>query len=122
MILITHDLGIVAETCENVAVMYAGEVIEYASLKDLFENPSHPYTQGLFGSIPNLEEDVERLKPIEGLMPDPTNLPSGCVFHPRCPHATDICKKERPLGKEISQGHTVKCLIYDGKVQAKEVQ
>lgn len=122
MILITHDLGVVAETCDNVAIMYAGEVIEFASLEQLFENPSHPYTQGLFGSIPNLEEDVKRLKPIEGLMPDPTDLPSGCTFHPRCPYAEDICSKEWPDSTDIGDKHLVKCLIYQGKVKPKEVQ
>lgn len=122
MILITHDLGIVAETCDHVAVMYAGEVIEFASLEQLFRNPRHPYTLGLFGSIPNLTEDVDRLKPITGLMPDPTALPSGCPFHPRCPHATDLCSKEEPKVVDIDGGHEVKCLIFEGKVTPKEVQ
>ncbi|NLW40021.1 MAG: ABC transporter ATP-binding protein [Tissierellia bacterium] len=121
MILITHDLGIVAETCDKVAVMYAGEVIEYATLEQLFENPKHPYTIGLFGSIPSLEHDVERLKPIKGLMPDPTNLPSGCPFHPRCSHAQDICKERKPIVTNIEEGHMVKCLIYEGVIEAKEV-
>ncbi len=121
MILITHDLGIVAETCDKVAVMYAGEVIEYATLEQLFENPKHPYTIGLFGSIPSLEHDVERLKPIKGLMPDPTNLPSGCPFHPRCSHAQDICKERKPIVANIEEGHMVKCLIYEGVIEAKEV-
>lgn len=122
MILITHDLGIVAETCDHVAVMYAGEVIEFASLEQLFRNPRHPYTLGLFGSIPNLTEDVDRLKPITGLMPDPTALPSGCPFHPRCPHATDLCSKEEPNVVDVDGGHEVKCLIFEGKVTPKEVQ
>lgn len=122
MILITHDLGIVAETCDNVAVMYAGEVIEFATLEQLFRNPKHPYTLGLFGSIPNLTEDVKRLNPIKGLMPDPTDLPSGCPFHPRCPHATDVCAKEIPDVVQVEEGHEVKCHIFDGKVTPKEVQ
>ena len=112
MILITHDLGVVAETCDHVAIMYAGEVIEYASLEALFNDPKHPYTIGLFGSIPNLVEDVERLNPIEGLMPDPTDLPSGCPFHPRCPHAQQICQQEKPVDTEVGAGHVVKCFIY----------
>lgn len=119
MILITHDLGVVAETCDKVAVMYAGEIIEYASLEQLFRNPKHPYTVGLFGSIPNLEEDVERLKPIRGLMPDPTDLPKGCKFHTRCPHAEEICKEQDPV-VTIEEGHEVKCLIYEGLVEPKE--
>ncbi|SHJ99932.1 peptide/nickel transport system ATP-binding protein [Caminicella sporogenes DSM 14501] len=119
MILITHDLGVVAEVCDKVAIMYAGEIVETASLEQLFENPRHPYTVGLFGSIPNLEEEVDRLKPIKGLMPDPTNLPKGCKFHPRCPYAKDICSKQEPKITEIENGHKVKCLIYEGLVDAE---
>ena len=119
MILITHDLGVVSEVCDRVAIMYAGEIIETASLEQLFENPKHPYTVGLFGSIPNLEEEAHRLKPIKGLMPDPTNLPSGCKFHPRCPYATDLCSKQEPKGSEIEAGHNVRCLIYKGVVDAE---
>ncbi|KXG76500.1 ABC transporter ATP-binding protein [Thermotalea metallivorans] len=118
MILITHDLGVVAEVCDKVAIMYAGEIVETASLEDLFENPKHPYTWGLFGSIPNLEEEVERLNPIKGLMPDPTNLPSGCPFHPRCPKAADVCKKQMPKTTDLGNGHKVRCLIYEGIVKA----
>lgn len=121
MILITHDLGVVAETCDKVAVMYAGEIIEYATLEQLFEEPKHPYTVGLFGSIPNLEEDVDRLKPIRGLMPDPTDLPLGCTFHPRCPHAQAICEEQQPITRDIGDNHQVKCLIYEGLVEPKEV-
>lgn len=121
MILITHDLGVVAETCDKVAVMYAGEIIEYSSLEQLFEEPKHPYTIGLFGSIPNLEEDVNRLKPIKGLMPDPTDLPSGCSFHPRCPHAQPICAEQDPVNTDLGDNHQVKCLIYEGLVVPKEV-
>ncbi|WP_069649791.1 ABC transporter ATP-binding protein [Caloranaerobacter ferrireducens] len=122
MILITHDLGVVAEVCDKVAIMYAGEIVETASLEQLFENPKHPYTLGLFGSIPKLDEEVDRLKPIKGLMPDPTNLPSGCKFHPRCPYAKDICAKQEPKVTEIENGHKVKCLIYEGLVDVEEVK
>ncbi|KGG80217.1 ABC transporter ATP-binding protein [Caloranaerobacter azorensis] len=122
MILITHDLGVVAEVCDKVAIMYAGEIVETASLEQLFENPKHPYTVGLFGSIPKLDEEVDRLKPIKGLMPDPTNLPSGCKFHPRCPYAKDICTKKEPKVTELENGHKVKCLIYEGLVDVKEVK
>jgi peptide/nickel transport system ATP-binding protein len=118
MILITHDLGVVAEVCDKVAIMYAGEIIEYASIEDLYNDPKHPYTVGLFGSIPNIEEDVERLSPIKGLMPDPTNLPSGCPFHPRCPKAKDICKEQVPATTDLGNGHKVRCLIYQGLVEA----
>ena len=84
MIMITHDLGIVAEICDTVAIVYAGRIVEYGTLEDIFERTSHPYTQGLFESLPNLDDRSARLKPIPGLMPDPTNLPEGCAFCPRC--------------------------------------
>ena len=119
MLLITHDLGVVAEACDKVAIMYAGEIVEYADIENLFEHTKHPYTLGLFGSIPNLTEDVERLKPIMGLMPDPTDLPTGCKFHPRCPHADPICAEKHPEEYEVSPGHKVRCLIYTGEVQPK---
>lgn len=122
MILITHDLGIVAETCDRVAVMYAGEIVEIASLEQLFQEPKHPYTIGLFGSIPNLEEDVDRLNPIEGLMPDPTDLPTGCKFHPRCPHAQELCSEQEPLSKDIDNNHVVRCLMYEDVLEAREVK
>lgn len=109
MILITHDLGVVAQTCDHVAIIYAGEIIENGTLKDVFTNTKHPYTKGLFGSIPNINEDVKRLNSIPGLMPDPTRLPKGCKFHPRCNLATDICKNEIPGTTKISDNHYVRC-------------
>ena len=114
MILITHDLGVVAETCDRVAVMYAGEIVESGSLADIFESTAHPYTVGLFQSIPSLDEDVDMLKPIPGLMPDPTALPKGCKFHPRCPRATERCAQVNPSAVELSPGHRVRCLLYGG--------
>ena len=113
MILITHDLGIVAQTCEQVAIIYGGEVVEYADVFTIFENRMHPYTQGLFNSIPKLNEDVNRLVPIEGLMPDPTNLPTGCKFCTRCQYATDRCREEAPCQREVEPGHYVVCHLYD---------
>ena len=110
MLLITHDLGIVAETCDQVAIMYAGEIVEYGSLEHIFDNTKHPYTKGLFDSLPSLDKDVERLKPIKGLMPDPANLPTGCKFHTRCDHACEECKTTEPAFKEIEPGHFVRCL------------
>ena len=112
MIMITHDLGIVAMTCDKVAVMYAGEIVEYGMVEDIFEGKvNHPYTVGLFGSIPNMEQESERLSPIEGLMPDPTNLPDGCKFSPRCPKCMDICRKQQP--KDIYSGtHRVACYLF----------
>ncbi|HAS73968.1 MAG TPA: dipeptide/oligopeptide/nickel ABC transporter ATP-binding protein [Clostridiales bacterium UBA8960] len=113
MIMITHDLGIVAEVCDKVAIMYAGNVIEYTDKVRLFTNPRHPYTVGLFNSIPDIESDVEKLKPIKGLMPDPTDLPPGCPFHPRCDKAMPICSTRMPKNTEIEPGHFAKCLLYE---------
>jgi len=112
IILITHDLGIVAEICDKVAIMYAGEIIEYGTAADIYEGESrHPYTEGLFGSIPDLEVESRRLNPIDGLMPDPTDLPHGCKFHPRCPKCMDICKKVQP--PECVEGtHMIRCHLY----------
>lgn len=113
MIMITHDLGVVAEVCDKVAIMYAGKVVEYTDKRRLFTTPKHPYTLGLFNSIPNVEEDTERLNPIKGLMPDPTDLPSGCSFHPRCPKAMKECSQRVPKNTEVEPGHYVNCLLYE---------
>ena len=112
MIMITHDLGIVAQTCDNVAVMYAGEIIEMGSAEDIFTCPiHHPYTDGLFGSLPNLKEKTDRLHPIAGLMPDPTNLPKGCKFAPRCDKCMEICK-EVPPEVYVDGTHYIRCHLY----------
>ncbi len=107
LILITHDLGVIASMCDKVAVMYAGEIIEYGAIEQIYENTSHPYTKGLFNSLPDIDSENSVLRPIKGETPDPTNLPSGCLFHPRCELATEKCAQEEPtyLGKE----HLVKC-------------
>jgi len=110
MLLITHDLGIVAETCDEVAIMYAGEIIEFGTLEHIFNNAKHPYTIGLFGSIPSLDKNVHRLNPIQGLMPDPADLPSGCKFHERCSHMREECKEIIPDNVEVEPGHNVRCL------------
>lgn len=112
LLLITHDLGVVAETCDDVSIMYAGEIIEAGSLRDIFKKASHPYTVGLFNSLPSLDDSVKRLEPIHGLMPDPTNLPEGCKFHPRCPKCFEQCKTVNPKSVEITEGHYVKCLLF----------
>ncbi len=116
MLLITHDLGVVAETCDKVAIMYAGEIVEYGTLEDIFDHTSHPYTEGLFNSLPSLDEDVERLKPIRGLMPDPADLPKGCKFNPRCPYADEHCQTVEPELKEIAPGHLCRCHHCDKDV------
>lgn len=118
MILITHDLGVVANVSDDVAIVYAGEIIEFGSKRSIFKNPVHPYTVGLFGAIPDLNQDTRRLANIEGLPPDPTNLPEGCRFHPRCPYATAECKKQTVPMREIEPGHFLRC-IY-GTVPGKE--
>ena len=115
MLLITHDLGVVAETCDKVAIMYAGEIVEYGSLEQIFDNVRHPYTKGLFASIPSLDKDVRRLHTIEGLMPDPTRLPEGCKFSPRCPYTTEKCRMAEPSLKELEQGHLVRCFLCGGE-------
>ena len=109
MLLVTHDLGIVAETCDKVAIMYAGEIVEYGDIYQVFENVLHPYTIGLFGSLPSLDKEVRRLSPIEGLMPDPSDLPDGCAFHPRCPYVTERCLQEKPAYRQAEPGHFVRC-------------
>ena len=112
MILITHDLGIVADICDKVAIMYAGNIVEYAEKRELFKNPRHPYTIGLFNSIPDIKKDEAHLKPIKGLMPDPRNLPAGCPFHPRCDMATQECSTTVPQNVTLNETHTVRCLRY----------
>ena len=120
MIMITHDLGVVAQTCDNVAVMYAGELIEYGTASDIFNNKNHhPYTVGLFGSIPNLNVKTKRLEPIPGLMPDPTNLPKGCKFSPRCLKCMDICLENNPP-EFYKGGHAIKCHLFSETVKKEK--
>jgi peptide/nickel transport system ATP-binding protein len=115
MILITHDLGVVAEVCEDVAVMYAGRIVEQGSADDIFNHTRHPYTEGLFDSLPNLKQRGEELVPIKGLMPDPSDLPPGCAFAPRCPYATEACARGVPALRAVegSTTHKVACIAYD---------
>ena len=118
LLMITHDLGIVAEFCDRVAIMYAGRVVEFAGKDELFLNPIHPYTHGLFGSIPDLYGKKGDLRTIPGLMPDPTDLPPGCAFHARCAHAIESCKKALPplvpVGSRRGGLHTVACPVMAG--------
>ena len=109
VIMITHDLGVVAETCDKVAIMYAGEIVEYGTLEQIFTGEEHhPYTIGLFGSIPSMTHELRRLSPIEGLMPDPTVRPEGCSFAPRCRFAVPECRREKPPVSE-NDGHLIRC-------------
>lgn len=113
MLLITHDLGVVAQNCDYVAVIYAGQVVESGTVRDVFKNMKHPYTQGLFSSIPHIGKDTRRLTPIQGLMPDPTKLPQGCKFSTRCTCATERCRLEEPELTEVEneQGHKTRCFL-----------
>lgn len=111
LILISHDLGVVAQICTRVAIMYAGKIMEYGRIEEVFRNPLHPYTMGLFASIPRLERSQRRLSSIPGLIPDPSNLPGGCVFHPRCPYRMESCSRIVPRTVEWN-GRKVQCLKY----------
>lgn len=114
MVMITHDLGIVAEICDYVAIMYAGEVVEYGTREHIFNSTAHPYTKGLFACIPDIFTEQNELIPINGLTPDPTDLPQGCRFNPRCPYATERCRQEHPENVEIEPGHFVACHLING--------
>ena len=113
LVMITHDLGVVAKMCDDVAIVYAGQIVESGTLEDVFNHTMHPYTEGLFNSLPNIENREAELKPIPGLMPDPTHLPEGCTFAPRCRYATEACKAKRPEVRHVSDTHTVCCSRYD---------
>lgn len=123
MMLVTHDFGVVAEICDRCIVVYAGEIIESGSLEHIFDNPQHPYTKGLFASLPDLDEDTDRLKPIDGLMPNPMDLPSYCSFYDRCPVRCDECMEKNPQLAEVEPGHMVRCglTVKNGKLAGKEV-
>ncbi|MGA5690495.1 ABC transporter ATP-binding protein [Cytobacillus pseudoceanisediminis] len=123
VIMITHDMGVVSETCDRVAVMYCGKIVEHTDVDSLFENPKHPYTQGLLRSIPAVDRDVEELEAIPGTVPSPDNLPPGCSFAPRCPFATDLCRTEEP-DLSIDNDDKVRCWMYSERwngAAAKEV-
>ncbi len=121
MLMITHDLGIVVEICDKVSVVYAGRVIEHGTLKDIYKNTKHPYTVGLFNSLPNLEDRRAKLEPIPGLMPDPINLPTGCAFCPRCKNAMPICEKQKPSRVYFNDTHYVECHLYSNAEDGGEV-
>ena len=112
LVMITHDLGVVAKVCDSVAVMYAGRIVEYGTLEDVFNTPMHPYTEGLFNSLPNIHEEAAELIPIPGLMPDPTKLPPGCAFEPRCRYAVEECKEPCTM-RSVTDTHMLLCTRYD---------
>lgn len=109
ILFITHDLGVVAEVCDQVVVMYCGRVVEKGSVYDIFDNPSHPYTEGLLNSIPKLGEHVEELESIPGNVPNPKYMPKGCKFAPRCKYAVDRCREEEPGFTDLGNGHQSRC-------------
>lgn len=114
ILLITHDLGVVAQFADRVAIMYAGKVVETASVRDVFKSPLHPYTSGLLGSIPPLREDVDELVAIEGVVPPPYAMPSGCRFRPRCPYSRSACAEQTPPLLELGPGHHAACIRHTG--------
>ncbi len=115
MLLITHDLGVVAEICDEVAVIYSGKVVEKGTADEIFNHTRHPYTEGLFNSMPNLKQRGEELEPIQGMMPDPMNLPEGCSFAERCPYVSERCLQVQPELKPNGDTHYVACLAYEDK-------
>lgn len=119
VIFITHDLGIVAETCDDVAVMYCGKVMEYTDVKTLFKEPKHPYTVGLMNSLPRHDVDQEELLAIKGSVPSPYEAMTGCRFAPRCPHARDVCREMQPELNELGGGHQVRCWMYTEQWESK---
>ena len=121
LLLITHDLGVVAQVCDRVAIMYAGEIVESGTIAEVFDHPHHPYTIGLFGSIPSLDETAEKLKPIQGQMPDPTELPEGCAFAPRCPYATGACRTRKPEMTGVGGTQMVRCLAHQGVFESPKL-
>lgn len=116
IMLITHDLGVVAEMCDRVVVMYAGKVVEEADVFEIFENPKHPYTKGLLNSVPKLGQKSNRLESIPGNVPTPANLPKGCKFAPRCSQAMDICREQDPDLLQIAEGHQCRCFLYQSEL------
>ncbi|MBA7680104.1 Oligopeptide transport ATP-binding protein OppD [subsurface metagenome] len=113
--IITHDLGIIAELCDRVAVMYSGNIVEYATAERLFKNPRHPYTKGLIGAIPSIEKKDQKLQTIRGMVPNLIYPPSGCRFHPRCDNRLEICDKVKPPLNEIAERYFVACHLFDTK-------
>jgi len=114
ILFITHDLGVIATMTDDVVVMYLGRIVEGATVRSIFHDPRHPYTQGLMNSIPSLATTrKERLIPIKGVVPDPFEIPGGCGFEPRCPHAMEICRTQIPSLKEVAPGHIAACWLFE---------
>lgn len=121
MLLITHDLGVVAQVCDYVNIMYAGKIVESGTIPEVFDYPAHPYTMGLFSSIPTVEGTEDRLIPIPGQMPDPSILPEGCPFAPRCPHSSHLCYKQKPRMILLEGSQKASCLVYENQVDSPEL-
>ena len=121
VLFITHDLGVVSELCDTVIVMYTGHIVEKAPVRELFKDPKHPYTIGLMNAIPKITKDRPPLQTIDGVVPNPTERIYGCTFWPRCPHATQKCKQEKPPIIKLSDEHQVRCFLYENLKENKEV-
>lgn len=119
IILITHDLGVVSEVCDRVIVMYTGRVVEQGLIREILDNPKHPYTEGLIAAIPNINDQKGELSSIEGVVPQLDQMPKGCSFHPRCPYAMDICKEKRPALTEEENGRKVRCFKYSAEEETE---
>lgn len=117
IMMITHDLGIVVDSCDRVIIMYTGQIVESATVKELFEKPMHPYTKGLINAIPKMDKNCKRLEAIEGMVPDADKMPQGCRFNPRCPHATDRCRNEMPKLIKVDEMRSIRCFLYDEKTE-----
>ena len=115
LIFVTHDLGIVAEICDHVAIMYAGRIVEYGGVHRIFENPAHPYTRALLRALPKMGTRKQRLHQIKGEPPDLTSLPSGCSFHPRCESAMDICRQKYPPAVDVGRNGSAACWLLDSR-------
>ena len=121
VLFITHDLGVVSELCDTVIVMYTGHIVEKAPVRELFKDPKHPYTIGLMNAIPKITKDRPPLQTIDGVVPNPTERIYGCTFWPRCPHATEKCKQDKPPIIKISDERQVRCWLYADSEESKEV-
>ena len=120
VIMITHDLGIVADFCDRVLIFYCGQIVEGGTVKEIFEDPKHPYTRGLLKAIPRVEEETDRLQAIEGMVPDADDMPKGCRFHPRCPHAFDLCREAPPCLQALEGGRQVRCHLYNNPKEPEQ--
>ncbi|MEG2038761.1 MAG: ABC transporter ATP-binding protein [Oscillospiraceae bacterium] len=122
IMMITHDLGIVVDTCDRVIIMYTGQIVESAAVRDIFKSPKHPYTKGLINAIPKLDRTAKRLEVIEGMVPDSDKMPQGCHFNPRCPYASDRCRREMPPFIQLDGNRSVRCFLFEDEGKGENTQ